>query len=314
MNGAPLRGNLLHHRGLALAPRQIRRAGAGGADRADRRIGELLQRRAVVVEIIHQPVGHRRLVAHQPRVDHRHAARPQDVELRLDRGVGLRRQHADQAARGVFERHARLIRRLGAGFLHHRAEPHDVALDHRAKLLRRGRDDERGLRQHLVLHLLAVQRLDELGVELLHDRRRQAGRPEQAEPLLHLHVGIAGLGHGHQVGQTRMALRAGDRQHAKPAALHKGPGRQIGREQHVHAPRHHIGDGRRDAAVGHVKEFDAGVLGEQHAEQMPAGADALRAVGQALGLGLGVGDQLGDRLRRARDRNRQDVVEGQQRR
>ena len=26
------------------------------------------------------------------------AARPEDVELRLDRGVGLRRQHADQAA------------------------------------------------------------------------------------------------------------------------------------------------------------------------------------------------------------------------
>ena len=93
-----------------------------------------------------------------------------------------------------------------------------------------------------------------------------------------------------------------------------GADRKIGREQHVHPPRDRVGHRRRDAAIGHVNQIDAGVLGEQHAEQMPAGADALRAVAQAFGLGLGERHQLGDRLRRARRRHHQDVVERDQRR
>ena len=93
-----------------------------------------------------------------------------------------------------------------------------------------------------------------------------------------------------------------------------GPMETIGRKQHIHPARDRVGHGRRDAAIGHMDEIDAGVLGEQHAEQMPAGADALRAVAQPLGPGLGERDKLGDRFRRARGRHDQDVVERDQRR
>ena len=182
-----------------------------------------------------------------------------------------------------------------------------------AQLIGRAGNDVGDLRQHLVLDVIALQGAHEFGVELLHDLRRHARRPEQAEPLLHLHVGIARFRHGRNIGDARMPLVSGDRQHAQAAALDMAGGGEIGGKQHVDAAGDRVGHGGGDATIRHVRELCARMLGEQHAEQMTAGADALRAVEQAVRLGLGERDQFRHALGRARGRDDQDIVERNER-
>src|SRR6185295_15763402 len=54
-----------------------------------------------VAEVADEPGARILLEAREARHDHRHIGLEQYAELRLDRGVGLRRQHADQAAGAV---------------------------------------------------------------------------------------------------------------------------------------------------------------------------------------------------------------------
>src|SRR5262245_50519073 len=65
--------------------------------------------------------------------------------------------------------------RGSAGLLDHLAEADRFARHQRGKLLRRARNDVGHLRQHLLLDLVALQRLDELRVELADDGGRRAG-------------------------------------------------------------------------------------------------------------------------------------------
>src|SRR4051812_9943664 len=71
-----------------------------------------------------------------------------------------------------------LLRGCGAGFLDHLAERDDVARDAGGQLFRRAGNDDRALRLQCLLHVLVLQRHDELAVEPPHDRIRRAGRRE----------------------------------------------------------------------------------------------------------------------------------------
>jgi hypothetical protein len=110
--------------------------------------------------------------------------------------------------------------------------------------------------------------------------------------LVHLDAGEAGLGHGGHVGNNRMALRSRDRQHAQRPVVDVGFGRDV--EKNIMSSRL----ATMSVAAGATPRYGTCTSvvpvcsGQQHAEQMSAGADALRSVAQPARLRLGERDQL----------------------
>ena len=100
-----------------------------------------------------------------------------------------------------------------------------------------------------------------------HMSRSRPGKPASAM------VGTSGRGVD--------ALLAADGDDAKLAGLRLLADRDVGGEQEIDAAGHDVGRGRRGAAIGHVhhRHADAGL--EHLAEDLTAGADALRAEAQA---------------------------------
>ena len=165
------------------------------------------------------------------------------------------------------------------------------------RLVRHGRDSRR------------VQFVDHLG--------RRPGRhghrvPQRGdEPLA-----AEGLVDGRNVGRQRRPFRQRDRQDAHPALsmmLQRGADRI---DEHGDLPGDVIGDRRRAAAIGNVRDVDAADLVLEHFHrEMQVRAGARRCILQLAGIGLGIGD---DSLEVARhrgmhgeyDRRRADLGDG----
>ena len=111
------------------------------------------------------------------------------------------------------------------------------------------------------------------------------------------------------VRKNRHTLFCGHRDGAHLAGLQERQDRRISDEEEIDPAGGEIDARGSGAAVWHVHHRRAGPRLEHFAEQVTAGAGALRGEAQAAGLGLGERHQLRQRLRRAVGRDRQHLRE-----
>ncbi len=92
------------------------------------------------------------------------------------------------------------------------------------------------------------------------------------------------------------------------------PRRHVGRKHQIDAARDHVRHRWRDTAIRHMDHLDAGLLCQNHAQQMAAGSDPLRRIRQAVRFRLPQRHQLLRRFGGAAAIDDQGVVERDQRR
>ena len=141
-------------------------------------------------------------------------------------------------------------------------------------------------------HVGQFQRGGNVGVHLLHDGVRRAGRRHESEPRDGDEIGQAEFGCGRHVGRHRAARAAGQAQKLRlPGLLEAQRGGDVADED-VDPAGGEIDQRRPLALVGDVDDLDAGHGGEHLRRQVRGRAVALRGIGHLAGIGLGVGDQL----------------------
>ena len=147
-------------------------------------------------------------------------------------------------------------------------------------------------------HIGQLQGRCGVGIDLLHDGIRRAGRRDQGEPGDGNQVGVAGLGGGRHVGRHRAARPVGDAEElGLPGLLEAQRGGDVA-EEDVDPARRQVDQGRALALVGHVHQLDVGHGGEHFRRQVRGRTVALAGVGHLAGIGLGVGHQLPGRFGR----------------
>ena len=130
-----------------------------------------------------------------------------------------------------------------------------------------------------------------LGQPLDH-RRRRARRHEDRVPLVDLVARQARLGHRRQLRQHRRTRLARHRERAQLAALDVRQARRQAGEEHRHLARHHVGQRRAAALVGHVRHAHAGHGAELLGRQVLGRAVARRGEVDLARLGPGLRDQV----------------------
>src|SRR6266849_3838316 len=115
-----------------------------------------------------------------------------------------------------------ILFRLRAGLLHDARPSLPFLRRPRAEFLRRAalRHDPEGL--HLALSLRTLDQLVQLRIEQRDDFPGYSRGSDYSRAGGRCHGGIAALGERRNVGQVRVAARAGDREGAHLAALHPG--------------------------------------------------------------------------------------------
>ena len=130
----------------------------------------------------------------------------------------------------------------------------------------------------------------------LDNRLRRLFRRPESEPHIIFIARNAGFGDCGNVGHERRTLFAGDRERANGAAFDLAQcARQIV-EEHWRLPRYDVGIGWRRAAIGHVREVNAGHQLEQLHRQMLSGAIAGRRVVDLARLRFRQSDEFFDRM------------------
>ena len=210
---------------------------------------------------------------------------------------------------------------IGAcGQLRHSGRPSGVA-DHCSLILaalassrhcgssRAIRAREFGRRAADRLDAVALQTLDHVGRagslrarrrELVDDRLRRAGRRHDGDPQDALVARQAHLGDGRRVGHQLGAMPAGDAEHAELAGDDLRIGGRVGVELELHDAGEQVGHRRRRAAIGNVRDLDAGAPQQQFHGDVRQRADAGRGIVQLAGILLRVVDELGKRRERPR--------------
>ena len=162
----------------------------------------------------------------------------------------------------------------------------------------RRRDQERigaELRQPPAQHR-GLQRLDDLGMQLVADRRRRLRRHEHAGPEIVLGVRIAGLDRGRHVGQRRGALRATHRQRLQRALAQEGDRVRERREVEVEPAGDHLGQRLGRAALRHVHGLELRREAEALAVEMGGVAGTGGGVVDRAGIFARVVHEIGERL------------------
>jgi hypothetical protein len=129
---------------------------------------------------------------------------------------------------------------------------------------------------------------------------RQALRPDDALPRIHVDVLHAGFGHRRHVGQHRRALGSGHRQGPELAALDVLQDGVHVLERRVDLGAEQVGDRRAAALVRNVQSAAAALQPEQLGGEVVAGTVARRGEAHLVGIRLLVGDHVGQRLVRRR--------------
>ncbi|MNN59457.1 hypothetical protein D3C81_1745740 [compost metagenome] len=104
-------------------------------------------------------------------------------------------------------------------------------------------------------------------MDLLHDGRRHARRPEQAIPVQRFHAIESGFLERHRIGEERHALIRRHANHAQIAALHVGQCRQHAGESGAHMAADHIDHDLCAALVRHRNGLEIARLAQQFAGQ-----------------------------------------------
>ena len=150
-----------------------------------------------------------------------------------------------------------------------------------------------GLKAEFEQRLLQLRQQDDtvqLGRELVDDRLGGRDRRENAAPAEQIDRGQAELDEGRHVAVEREARRVGDRERLDLAGIaRQAAERYAGR---VDLPAEQVGDGRRLALVRHVHDIDSRRGVELLADEVAAGALAVRAVGELVRLALRERDVL----------------------
>ena len=149
----------------------------------------------------------------------------------------------------------------------------------------------------LLLRLRRREPLRDLRVELRDDRRRRAGRREDAEPRRRLEArktGFRNRRHVRQRGRTR-ERRDGERAHLARLDLRQRRRQVV--EHQLHLPAKEILQGRSAALVRDVGHLHAGHHLEELAGQVDRRSVARRCEVELAGICLRIGDELGHRVR-----------------
>src|SRR5829696_5448450 len=197
---------------------------------------------------------------------------------------------------------------LGAGELHHLRPFLDVVAQVFAELGRRHLQRHGALPCPVVAHLGSAQHLADLGVELVDDRLRRAGRRHEAEPDRRLVAGDAGLGDRRHVGQDARARQPGDAERPHLPGLDVRRHRGDGVDHHLHMAADDAVARLAAAAVRHVDDVGAAHRFEQLAGHMVGRAGAGGGVVERARPRLRVGHEFLQVLRRHRGMDEEHEV------
>src|SRR5215469_3444313 len=139
--------------------------------------------------------------------------------------------------------------------------------------------------EELFGYALAPEQLLHRFVRLLHDHGRRAGRTGEPVPTRDVVTGHARFGEGRDVGEHGVALRRGDGDGLEFAHLNLTLNGLHQLEYEFHLPRPQAGHRGRGAAVGNVRDVEAGGLLHQLAGEMLGRTDAGAAEIEFSGIG-----------------------------
>src|SRR5262249_15000705 len=172
---------------------------------------------------------------------------------------------------------SRLLRRRDLVGADHLAPQPDLARQQGGPGLRRLLFDRERVQAPLfepLAHGRVGERMAQRGIEPVDDRPRRAGRRQQHVPEIEIELGVAELAHGGQVGQAGEPCPADDGVALELAGLDQRPRRHRRLGAQIGDAAEQVVERRPGAAIGHLRDRPADLLGKQHAGKMTERAGA----------------------------------------
>src|SRR6476660_5731542 len=138
----------------------------------------------------------------------------------------------------------------------------------------------------------------DVGAEAADDRRGRGRRREYAPPRIGLESGKAALAHRRHGAQRWRTRLAGLHHRPDGAGLNLWNGKGGAADEEVDVAGDGVVHGRATAAIGHVDELGAGLLGQQGHGEVTDAAAADRGIADRARLGLRRRDHVVERLER----------------